>query len=90
MVCSVSAMVVAVAMMGGNWATIWGNRVFMSPMPPTIRSMPLTMWSMPPIMAATSFCRVAMLSLNVSTPSMASKAERMPSHAVMLSQWGSQ
>ena len=90
MVCRVSCMVVAVAMIGPNWATIWGNRVFMSPIPPTIWSMPLTIWSMPPIMAPTSVCRVAMLSLNLSTPSMASKAERMPSQAVMLSQCCSQ
>ena len=90
MVCRVPCMVVAVAMIGPNWATIGGNRVFIWPIPATIWSIPPTIWSMPAIMAPTSVCRAAMLSLNVATPSMASKAERMPSHAVMLSQCCSQ
>ena len=51
--------------------------------------MPLTILSIPSTIALISVCRLAMLSLNVFTPSMASNAERAQ-QAGMLKQCSSQ
>ena len=83
MVCRVCCIMVAVPISGGNWATICGNRAFISPIPPTISSMP-------PIIADMFVCSAVILSLNVFTPSMASNADRIPSQAGMLKQCCSQ